>query len=674
MVIRVNRTVLPQGPQGGLLNASPLPAASRPIGNPAGLAAQGAGELAGLAADLFQRQRDQNLMTQLAELDMERRRADADVLGAYGELTGKAAVEQRAEAMRALEANSTRIRRKVTDKTLAGAWAQQDAALSASATARLDLHFRRENTRWQVDTQAARAELLAQDLGRVAFGEGYDPATGRLSDEAERTRSAYLDAIGTLGQLQGWSSERVEAERRKVDGAAMQQVAHSLLAEERFDEADALLKAHGDKLDPRQRDRIAAENSRRRGDRQAFEAARWAEQQPGGLVQQIEALNRFVEGDVMSLEVRDQAERRLRAAEDLQWQDRMRGGNAALEQMEQFAQLNRTGTYDALPIEMRQQLEATGRDVAAKNWFQQGGQFVTTTEGMDFMLRMDDDAMLRATRDELQAARMFLSPGDLAGMLNRWDRLHGAVAKASSGAGNLPEGLIEESITTRMQDLGMLKVDEAATPEDVNRRKRLVFEVKKMAAMRPGEDPQKLIEEALKDTLYVDDRELPILTFTPAERDTGYYQTSDDGLTPYRQVPEELVKNAIDENRKRNAERMAHNAKAPPGQQEPLLPEDRPTILRNLTSAARQRERDQKAASNAALQWMQRRVQRVFPDGRVVSRDDAWHTMPEELRAALRQAGVEDVVRTRWMASRAEPPTYSPYGGGPAGGGLFRGR
>lgn len=672
MPIRVPRTTLPQQPQQAPLGAGPNPAASvAPVGNPAGAVVQGAQQLAGLAGQLMQQQRDLEVMTQVAEIDMARRRADADVVNAYSQLTGKAAVEQRETALRALEKNR-KIGSAATDKTVRDLWEAQDKRLTAATTLELDGHFRRENLRYQVDTQASRAELLQQDLGRVAFGEGYDPATGRLSDEAERTRSAYRDAIGTIGQLQGWSAERVEVERRKADNAAIGQVAQQLLTEERLDEADALLKAHGDKLDLGTRQALERESQRRKNDRQAFDAARWAEKQPGNLVDQIEALNRYTEGGEMSLQVRDAAEQRLRAAESLQWQTKMREGNAAIDEMEQFAQLNRTGTYDELPLAMRQQIETSGRETAARNWFQQGGQFTTTTEGLDFLLAANDDFLLRNSRESIVAMRQWVSPGDLAGVLRRWDSVHGAAIEAQAKAGRLPDGLIDSEVLTRMQDREMLPL-EGSSDEDTARYRRVVAAVKKAAANNPSKNPSDLIDEALADSLFVGERELPILAFTPKERSTGYYQTSEDGRTAFGQVSEDLVKRELDRRGAENDKRRAWNL-GNPQQQLPLLPTDRPTMLRELTAGVRKRESDAKTATEAAVRWMETQMRPGRSDGSAVTVDDAWHTLPNELRAALQAAGAEDMTRMRWMDRKwqKDVPTYSPYGGGAAGGGLFR--
>jgi hypothetical protein len=256
VVIRIPRTSLAPEPQGPSVAPRSTIATGAPVTNPAAELARPASQAAALAARIYQDERDREIQTRVVELDIERRRSDADVLAGYFDAQGKDAVERRGQVMQALQANSKRVREGIQDRTVAEVWRLQDQQLTDSAMQQIDGHYRRERTRWQVDTQAARAELLVSDLGRVAFGEGFDPATGRLSVEAERTRSAFHDTIGELGALQGWSSERIEAERRKADSAAFGQVAESLLRGGSFEAAQRVLEAHGDKIDVGLRDRL----------------------------------------------------------------------------------------------------------------------------------------------------------------------------------------------------------------------------------------------------------------------------------------------------------------------------------------------------------------------------------------------------------------------------------
>ena len=255
MVIRVPRTSTPQEPVRQQQPSAIAPVQA--ISNPAAAAVKPAQQLAGLAADIYQQARDREIETRVSELDIQRRQADAAVVDGYKQALGKDAVDQRGDVVAAILQNSKSVRAGIKDREVAAIWKRQDAALTFAATSELDNHYRQQNLRWQADTQEARADLLVNDLGRVALGEGYDPATGRLSDEAGRTRSAYLDAIGELGSVLGWSKEQVENTRRKADTQALGQVADTLVRQDRFGEAMRVLDRHGDQIDTGTRERLA---------------------------------------------------------------------------------------------------------------------------------------------------------------------------------------------------------------------------------------------------------------------------------------------------------------------------------------------------------------------------------------------------------------------------------
>lgn len=258
MPIRVPRTVLQQDPTTPQSAQRIVPVQA--IGNPAAAAVAPAQRAAGLAAQIYQEDRDREIATHVTELDVQRRQADAQAINGYLQLQGKDAVEARGDALAAIDANSKAVRTGIKDRAVADLWKKQDAALTLAAQSELDAHYRQQRTKWEADTQEARADVLVSDLGRVAFGEGYDPATGRLSREAERTRSAYQDAIGELGRGLGWSPEQVEAARRRADTKAHQGVAEQLIDGERFDEADKFLESNKDRIDPTVQARLGKES------------------------------------------------------------------------------------------------------------------------------------------------------------------------------------------------------------------------------------------------------------------------------------------------------------------------------------------------------------------------------------------------------------------------------
>ena len=168
MPIRIARTQQPQEPgvTPGTSTVSPVVG----FGNPAAAAARTSGQAANLAAQLFQEDRDREVVARVSELDVQRRKADAAVLNSYLQARGKDAVEGRASALAAINENSRSIRSGIQDRAVAEVWNRQDAALTLSAQQDLDAHYRQQNTQWQVDTQEARADQLVNDLGRAALG------------------------------------------------------------------------------------------------------------------------------------------------------------------------------------------------------------------------------------------------------------------------------------------------------------------------------------------------------------------------------------------------------------------------------------------------------------------------------------------------------------------------
>ncbi len=256
MPIRIPRVTFPQEPATAQQAQTVVPV--RVVNNPLLPAARTVAASADLVAKLYQEDRDREIQTKLVELDIDRRTADNATLAEYGTLLGSAAVDARQQAMANLSANSKRVRENIKDAAVADLWKPQDLALTLSSQQQLDQHYRRERTRWQADTNEARADLLVREFGNVAFGDGYDGATGTLSDEALRTRSAYRSSIDELGNLLGWSPEQKRKATQKADDSAHGDLVEALVRQDRFDEALAVADAHGKLIDPRRREYLKA--------------------------------------------------------------------------------------------------------------------------------------------------------------------------------------------------------------------------------------------------------------------------------------------------------------------------------------------------------------------------------------------------------------------------------
>lgn len=446
MPIRVPRTTLQQDP-GRRVNTGSV-VASPAIGNPAAAAVRPAQQLAGLAAELFQHERDREIETRVLELDIDRRRTDAEVLNRYKQAQGKDAVEQREAAVAEILQNGKRVRTGITDRTVASLWKRQDAALTYAATAELDDHYRRQRAKWEADTQEARADLLVNDLGRVAFGEGYDPATGRLSDEAERTRSSYLDTIGELGSVLGWSSEQVERTRQKADTAAFGQVAQSLISEERFDEASRVLERHGERIDVGLRVRLARdvrvgrsalaerEVTRQRAEKAqlwTLRAADIAAERGGTITEQrayaLDTAEASLRGGRLTTEEYDAVLQRLDRHYRIADENEAAEGKQVITDAERWLNENPLNTLQDNP----RLFEAVKRAGALKGVleFERSGRYSTDPEVLARARAMPDEVLRETPSDRLWVTlRPHLSNGDLDDVMARQARVLGTATAA----------------------------------------------------------------------------------------------------------------------------------------------------------------------------------------------------------------------------------------------------
>jgi len=254
MTIRIGRRFQTQEPGGYGRGAGIQPVIG--IGNPAAAAGRPAEQAASLAEKLFLDERAREVETKTRELDIELRTKNNAALNEYSAALGKNAVEGRGAAMAKIRDNSKQLREGLTDQAVREVWSHQDGALTMSGLEQVDSHYRQQNLHWQDETHEQRAEVLGQDFARSAFGQGYDPATGQLSGEAQKNRSGYREEIRLRGELRGWDDATREVELRKADTVAFGQAAESLIGQERFDEAIAVIGAHKDLVDVGVRDRL----------------------------------------------------------------------------------------------------------------------------------------------------------------------------------------------------------------------------------------------------------------------------------------------------------------------------------------------------------------------------------------------------------------------------------
>lgn len=435
MPIRFPRTTLPQEPavqRAGGSSIVPFQA----IGNPAQPGAQVGDQLAGLASRIYQQERDRELETRVTEIDIARRKADSEVLQGYGLKLGKDAVEGRDAVLAALQENSKQSRSGIKDAALRSAWKLQDDALTLRASEEVYGHFRTQRLAWQADTQEARGEQLIQDLGRVAFGGGYDPATGRLSDEAERTRSSLLDSVQELGAMQGWSPERIEVARRGVESRALEQVAQSLIQQDRFDEALKVLERHGDRIDVGVRDtmigqaRAAHSTQLRAAKAQSFtlQVADMATSRGGSVADQrafaLSTAEYSYRGKKLSVEEYDDVLQRMERHYGIRDRQEAATQRQTITAAERFLFENPTAVLSDDP-KLLEKAKSSG-SLRALLSFQESGRYATDPEAFARVRGMTDTQLRTVSADRLWVTlRPHLSNQDLDVVMARHARAAG---------------------------------------------------------------------------------------------------------------------------------------------------------------------------------------------------------------------------------------------------------
>lgn len=582
MPLYVARTAAPQGPgkpsmAGGSI--APVPT----LGNSAAAAVAGVGQqLAGRAADIYQQERDREIETRVRELDVQRRTADAEVLNGYRQALGKAAVDGRGEAMAAISSNSRRVREGIADREVAKVWGQQDARLTLAAQEELDGHYRQQNIKWQADTHEARADLLVSDLGRVAFGEGFDPATGRLSDEAERTRSAYRDELARLGGLMGWDASVTEKHVREADSAAFGQVAETLVRQGRFIEAQAVLEKHRERIEegPRQQLLQAAREGQQRAAAAASRSAiadqstRLAMSIPGEMVKEARAqrgalnqndpiedprkspsyvddakakLDEMFSNGSITAEVRDATLERLGADATAYRQRDARETEVVMGQAEKWLVDNPNEPVTAMPPQLYVELERRGQ-LAAIRGFAQGRRYVTDPKALAAFDALPDAQLQTVSRGELRTQlRGFLDDTDLNYALAKH-------AKATGGAGDVERRIL--SVDDRLNEYlrkmrptlrGSGAAEELKSEAVYNLKRNVVERLRALEAgplqgKRPATDDelQRLFDDAVLDQVYVSDwgydSRLPVGALTPEQQAAAYVVVGGEEI-PVGKVP-----------------------------------------------------------------------------------------------------------------------------------------
>lgn len=473
----------------------------------------------------------------------------------------------------------------------------------------------------------------------LAISRGIDAARSYGTPQFDEHEAGMVAAVDRHTTLLGYdpTSDVGKLARLKATTELHGTVVRQLVAEERVTDAASHLEKYGAQIDPQELPRLQSHVRRATVDAQSFEAAQWARGRSARLVDQIASLDQWVAGKHLDVEVRDRAVARLRQADDDAYQQRSRDSNTALREAQALAGLQRTRSFDELPLAMRENLERAGADSAFKLWLEQGQQFVTTQRGLRLLLQAEDPTWLRAiTLHELDAAAgQDLKPDDHLRLVDAWHKAHDLPAPK-----NVADSMVGLTLDRRMQEQGWLPLDKELSAEQTNRRNWVFERVKRALGPDSGDQDRvdKVIEATLAETLTVGGETRPRTWWTNQESQEGVFLT-DEGSTPAAQVSEGLVTQRLAENRERNRARREYNATAPiGGAVSELLPEDTPSIVRQLAREASNLKRSREVAQADALRWLQSNREPT----------NTWDKLPDDLRARLDRLGVLQAAKLDW--------------------------
>ncbi|MEY5099747.1 MAG: hypothetical protein RJA36_2466, partial [Pseudomonadota bacterium] len=438
--------------------------------------------------------------------------------------------------------------------------------------------------------------------------------TGRLSDEAERTRSGYLSTIAEMGQVLGWSPEKIENQQRAADTRAFGQVAKSLISQERFAEASKVLERHGDRIDVGVRARLRAQvqdgslqDSAAKLEREIvvlnsaatvtvdgveLTATTWENQQRVSRGQSplplprarplvpfaLQRLDDLHGAGKISTAVRDATLARIRQRVEVEDAASDKARVAAFESAKTEAQQLRARSINELSPDAQESLRRTGAYEAIDLLLQKGGGLITDQIGRS-ALEMDP-AQLRqfASQEALQSVYLrHLSGEDMSRLVATWKQAN-KVAR--------PEDLFEIQVGTvvenRAREVGLMPTDGTKPNEEqqanVDRfREAVLRRANELGVGNTKESKGEILHRAAKevagDLLQTSSGPVPFLSASRDQQNAGWIVAS-TGRTVYaRNIAEAERTQILEAIQMFNAEAAKRNRTLPPDQRVPLKPE-----------------------------------------------------------------------------------------------------
>lgn len=423
--------------------------------------------------------------------------------GGYLTLVGKAAVEGRSAAVEAMrkarEQMLTRLDNPVQKETFARAAAVRDQdALSA-----IDRHTAREAKVWRIGQ--ARATVGVHQNDAIAYHDG-TAADAEREARLRQSVDALADAMGVGPQDPQRQAMHIEAATDLHAG-----IVDKLVSANRPADAAAYLgKIKPGEIDATVGTKLAGLVQRASDDDEAQRIADQLDDMGGSLQDRIGLVALAFRDRKISVQVRDSAIARLRAAQNLRDDARDQQSAAALNDAIQFTTANRATvtSFEQLPPKTRQQLSDSGAEPRFRNWLAQGGKWISTDAGYD-LLRLPPDRLLqfRSIDDLVAKARGDLSNEHLHELAEKWRRARGEVIKNSqpdqmteSEVGDEVRGILDKAGLTPIR-VGAVKGDDLTRARETAEAFRLEQAIRDTAKRIGGaawKSPQ-VIRDAAKE-------------------------------------------------------------------------------------------------------------------------------------------------------------------------------
>lgn len=454
------------------------------------------------------------------------READAKIADGFRELltspkgyrnkVGREAVDGREDVLREVDAHRRRILDTLTPKER-DLIADSDDARYQQVRGAIDGHFTNQLEAYETAEVEARAGSLLNDAL-----EGYFLPKSPLPNQRDPykdNRTALQTELRTLAARKGLGEGATKALLTKAEEQLHSAIVTRLIDEGKAPQAAEYLATEGKNLTGTVRTTLA-DRVRDGGIReQGQQLASWVSRTGGSFTNQLDILDAMRDNsEDLSVEVYDEAKRRLVHDAGLRADARAAAGKQALDAAKTWVSLNGGAS---LPAAAREKLRETGQEAAFDLWTLQGNQFVTTNEGLLASLNTTDEklATYRTEADVTAAFRTRLNDSHLSDLVLRYRKVKGE-ALSPKDAETIDKRLQEKNYLDRKGFFTAFKSD-----KDIGRRTDLFAEAVTMRVneLAAGKNVTAALRAQAIDDVYnngftLGGRWIPSVMATPEER------------------------------------------------------------------------------------------------------------------------------------------------------------